>query len=187
MNAASPYDPPASPVSDPPTALAAAEELRRAHIGHERRLKAMGVLYLLIGASLGAVWLTLVYGLLSSSTRPASATDVGMFAVLGVLLVAWLALGVGYVRLRPWVKVPTGILSGIGLLGFPVGTAFHAYLLWLVFSAKGKVILGPSYREVVQATPHVRYRSSPMQLVAVGLVLLLVVFVVIMLVLNKQS
>ena len=44
------------------------------------------------------------------------------------------------------------VLLVLGLLGFPIGTLISAYGLWLVLSAKGRVVLSPEYAAIVAAT-----------------------------------
>jgi hypothetical protein len=51
-------------------------------------------------------------------------------------------------------------VSAIGLLGFPCGTIISGYLLYLLLSAKGEMVFSSAYKEVMQATPHIRYRTS---------------------------
>ena len=47
-------------------------------------------------------------------------------------------------------------------------------MLYLLLSAKGKVIFSPQYQEVLKATPHIVYKTS--KIVVVLGVLLLIVF-----------
>jgi hypothetical protein len=47
------------------------------------------------------------------------------------------------------------VLSGIGLLGFPIGTLINGYILYLFLSKKGRTVFAPEYQEVIEATPHV--------------------------------
>ena len=71
-------------------------------------------------------------------------------------------------------RVPTGILSGIGLLGFPLGTIINGYILYLVFSQKGTTVFSDEYHAVIAQTPHIKYRTSIVVWILVGLVLLLI-------------
>ena len=65
-------------------------------------------------------------------------------AVVGVpimlLAVGEFSIGLGLRRLRPWARLGAPILSGIGLLAFPLGTIINAYILYLVLSAKGPAV-----------------------------------------------
>ena len=75
-------------------------------------------------------------------------------------------------------RVPVAILSGIGLLNFPIGTLINAYILYLVFSAKGQYVLSRPYAEIIRQTPHVRYRSSALLIVLLIIIGLIVAAVV---------
>src|SRR4030095_8127226 len=83
-------------------------------------------------------------------------------------------VGTGLRRLRRWARIPTGILSGIGLLGFPIGTIINGYILYLIFSQKGKVVFSDEYRAVIEQTPHIKYRTSIVVWIVLGLLLLLI-------------
>jgi hypothetical protein len=76
-------------------------------------------------------------------------------------------------RLKPWARIGSGILSGIGLLGFPIGTIINGYILYLLFSKKGSMVFSDEYKRVIQQTPHIKYRTSVIILVALGLLLFL--------------
>lgn len=142
------------------TASGEADRIRNEHLKHEASVKSVGLLYYLGGAVM------LVLGLVSFlavGRSQASGTTAG--AVLTGLLLA--ALGAGQIvvgsglrGLRKWARIPTGILSGFGLLGFPLGTVINAYILYLVFGEKGKMVFSEEYRLVVEQTPHIKYRTS---------------------------
>jgi len=83
-------------------------------------------------------------------------------------------VGTGLRRLKKWTRIPTGILSGIGLFGFPLGTIINGYILFLIFSQKGKVVFSDEYRAVIEQTPHIKYRTSIVVWIVLGLVLLLI-------------
>ena len=78
----------------------------------------------------------------------------------------------GLRNLRPWVRIPTIILSIIGLIGFPLGTLISAYILYLMFAAKSKMVFSPEYREIIAATPHLRYRTSFLKTVLVVILII---------------
>jgi len=94
--------------------------------------------------------------------------------VLLVMGTGLIWVGTGLRRLRKWARIPTGILSGIGLLGFPLGTLINGYILYLIFSQKGKTVFSEDYRAVIEQTPHIKYRTSIVVWVLLGLVLLLI-------------
>jgi hypothetical protein len=61
--------------------------------------------------------------------------------------------------LQPWVRIPATIVSVLGLAGVPLGTLISLYALWLIHSRKGRLVLSPEYSEIVEATPHIKYRT----------------------------
>jgi hypothetical protein len=50
--------------------------------------------------------------------------------------------------------------------------------LWLVLSKKGQLILSPEYAAVVAATPQVKYRTSLLAWIAVGLIAVLILIAI---------
>ncbi|MEZ6034801.1 MAG: hypothetical protein R3C17_17035 [Planctomycetaceae bacterium] len=140
-----------------------AERIRTELISHEASIKSIGVLYLL-----GAVFGTLAGIFLTVTAVYAMAQDGAQDAVVGLLagiFITGLSLGQGFVgfglrRLRGWTRIPVGILSGIGLLGFPVGTLINGYILYLIFSQKGSRVFAPEYQAIIQQTPHIKYQTS---------------------------
>jgi hypothetical protein len=153
------------------TATTAAEETRNEHLKHEASVKSIGLLYYL-----GAVACLLV-GTIGLFTGTANSFEPRAFLVSAVLLVmgaGQLWVGTGLRRLRKWARIPTGVLSGIGLLGFPLGTLINGYILYLIFSRKGKTVFSEEYRAVIEQTPHIKYRTSIVVWVLLGLVLVLI-------------
>jgi hypothetical protein len=103
-------------------------------------------------------------------------------AGLGVALIL-VGLGVGYAfagwgvrSLRPWGRIVGCVLAAIGLLGFPIGTLINAYILYLFLSKKGRTIYSPEYQDVIAATPHVKYKTSILVWVFLGLLVALLAF-----------
>lgn len=68
------------------------------------------------------------------------------------------------------------MIAGISLIGFPVGTLIGAYILYLLLGANGKVVFSPEYQAVIAQTPQIRYRTSKVVWILLGLVLLIIVF-----------
>jgi len=163
-------------------ATSEAETIRRQHINHEASLKSVGLLYYLGGLALiGAVAAAVAP---FRSLAPLVYSGRGMGALLGVpiflatLAVAAFAVGRGLRKLRPRVRIPASILAALGLLGFPVGTLINGYVLWLIHSEKGRRILSPDYAAIVEATPHVKYRTPVLVWIALALLVLAVVALV---------
>ena len=154
-----------------PLANQAAETMRNAYISHEASVKSIGVLYYIGGV---ALFLVGIAALIPGFAGKGEAASFIVPPILFVLSVAQICVGTGLRRLRPWARIPTGILSGIGLLGFPIGTIINGYILYLVCSKKGATVFSHEYQDVIKQTPHIKYRTSIVIWILLGLVLLLV-------------
>ena len=165
--AVNPYAAPAARVDDI-GGNPQAEAVRREHINHEASIKSVGVLYYLAG---GGLTVGSIAGL-------AGAPDAGGGAVALLMLafgVAWLAAAWGLRALKSWARIVACVLSGIGLLGFPIGTLINGYILYLLLSKKGRMVFSPEYQEVIAATPHVKYKTSIIVWIFLALILALIV------------
>jgi len=99
--------------------------------------------------------------LLFTPTNGPAPTEMTLLVVLlPVLAIAQLFTAYGLRKLKSWARISTGFISGIGLIGFPTGTLINAYILYLVFSAKGRMVFSEEYREVIAQTPHIKYKTS---------------------------
>lgn len=85
----------------------------------------------------------------------------------------------GLWQLRPWARIVATVLSAIGLIGFPLGTIISAYFLYLLQSKKAAMVFSEDYKRVIAATPHVKYKTSLIAWVLLGLLVALVIVVVI--------
>jgi len=158
-----------------PIASSDAEEMRKLHVSHEASVKSVGILYYLGGAAMLFGGLGMTASSLSSSKGPES---IAVVVVLFVLAGAYIWVGYGLRRLRRWARITTGILAGIGLLGFPLGTIINAYILYLICSKKGATVFSPEYQEVIRQTPHIKYKTSIVVWILLGIVLLVIVAIV---------
>ena len=170
-----PYAAPTARVADAPVLLDGdIEQLRRDHVRHERQLKSIGSLYWLGAILMGLTTASIPY------VAPLAREDHGNgLAVMVVLIYGGITLGCGVIAyglsaLRPWVRIPAIILSGLGLLAIPIGTLINGYALYLLLSKRGATILRPGYAEVIAATPHIRYRRSLGDWIAVILLLAMI-------------
>jgi len=153
----------------------AAEAIRKEHISHEASVQSIGLLYYLGGGLVVCFGVITLVRLLATAGGLSERGAAGLVAVFLLGLGAiqfW--LGTGLRRLRKWARIPTGILSGIGLLGFPLGTIINAYVLYLIFSRKGRTVFSDEYQQVIQQTPHIKYRTSIIVWILIGLVVLLI-------------
>ena len=160
------------------------EAIRRKYLSHEASVKSIGSLYILgsiftvLGG--GAVGIGLVAGLASG--------DLGAFEGLLLAIASALYFTVSAVhlfaawglrKLAPWGRVMGIVLSSIGLLAIPVGTFISAYFLFLLLSRKGRYVFTEEYRSIVADTPHLKYRTSIVVWVFLGLLLLALVLLVV--------
>ena len=175
--AINPYAAPKAAVEDV-SAYPEADAIRREHISHEASIRSIGTLYYL-----GAFFMiagTLAAFLLESRSRThLSAGPAVILAFFGLLATGFFLLGRGLRALKPWARIPTTLLAVLGLAGFPLGTLLNSYILWLIHSKKGKLILSPEYADIVDATPDVKYRTTLLVWIILGLIVvaLLAVFI----------
>jgi len=171
-DALNPYAPPSARVDDIPVD-ANAEAIRREHINHEASIKAVGLLYYLGGV---LVTFAALASLFAATGQHVTAV---LRAVLLVLGVAQVFAGWGVRALEPWGRILGAIVSVVGLLSFPVGTVINGYILYLYFSKKGRTIFSPQYKDVIAATPHIKYRTSIIVWILVAVLLAVVGLVVV--------
>jgi hypothetical protein len=158
----------------------AAEAMRNEHLKHEASVKSIGLLYYLGGIALLLVGIGMLLSLGARGGGAEFLAAITMSAVLFILGAGQIWVGVGLRRLRKWARIPTGILSCLGLLGFPLGTIINAYILYLVFSQKGKTVFSEEYQIVIEQTPHIKYRTSIIVWILLALVLALIALAMIM-------
>ncbi|MCB1227252.1 MAG: hypothetical protein KDK99_15650 [Verrucomicrobiales bacterium] len=176
-----PYAPPSVDVSLNPVLDSEAEQIRKEHLKHEASIKGIGTLYILTAIIVVCGVLFMSFAFWSAGESPDSASPVGLVIILlllGGLGVFHFMVGRGLRQLAPWSRVPTIVLSSIGLLGFPFGTIINGYFLYLVASQKGSMILSERYREIVRLTPHIKYRTSIVVWILLGILLLAVALII---------
>lgn len=139
-----------------PVSVSAADDIRKQYLKHEASIKSVGFLYFLGGIG---VCIAGTAGMLAPSPRAGRGAVVLTFILFG-LGIGQFCVGYGLRGLKPWARVPSGILSGLGLLAVPVGTLINAYILYLIFSKKGKMVFSDEYHDIIRQTPHINYRTS---------------------------
>ena len=149
----------------------AADLVRNEHIKHEASVKAIGFLYYLNGIGSFILCLSIVFG-----GRFGAANGFIFSAFLAVLALALFWVGTGLRKLKKWARIPTGIISGFGLLGFPVGTLINIYILYLIFSKKGGMVFSDEYKAIIEQTPHIKYRTSIVIWILLAVLVLLIGF-----------
>ncbi len=150
-----PFQAPENPFDTGGLAGTHAEAVRNAHLSHEASVKSVGALYMI-----GGVLCLAASGLFLIVPRGGRAPIDGMLMLIPVIGIIQCATAVGLRALHGWARVPTGLLSGIGLLGFPVGTLINGYILYLIFSPKGSMVFSDDYHEIMAQTPHIKYKTS---------------------------
>lgn len=151
-----PYQTPAANLEDLSDAAPDnAEAIRKAHINHEASVRSVGLLYYfgMLGLGVFAVVMLLDFDV----------NNPGINLIFVALLsgLAWLYywIGSGLRKLKKNVSIVAGIFALLGLLSFPVGTIINGYVLYLLFSEKGKTVFSEEYQQIVDATPHIKYRT----------------------------
>lgn len=152
--------------------VSASEQIRKAHLSHEASIRSVGQLYLL-----GAVFLipASIISLVSVTGMKDREVSV-IFAAFFLLCLGGfqLAVGLGLRKLKSWTRIASGIISGFGLLAIPLGTLINGYILYLLFSKKGSTVFSADYQRVIADTPHIKYRTSILVWIVLGLLVLVV-------------
>jgi len=147
-----------------------AEEIRKKNLNHEAAVKSIGTLYYI-----GAIFI--VFAAVASFFSTDKATQgvkIGMMIIFALFAWAYVWIGGGLRKLDPKVRTVATILTALGLLAFPLGTLINAYILYLLLSAKGKLVFSPEYHAIIEATPQIKYKMS----IVVWILLILLVALV---------
>jgi hypothetical protein len=169
------YAPPSAHVSDVYNVSGNAAAIRREHIKHEASVRSIGGLYLFSGSVCLFGGLA---GLVAAGWGVEGLTGtmvVILCLVYGLVGALSIAVGGALRALQPWARTVTIVLSVIGLIGFPIGTIMNAYILYLLCAAKGKRLFEPDYQGIIDATPEIKYKTSIIVWIFVGLLGLLIV------------
>ncbi len=152
------------------------EAVRRAHLTHETSVRSVGLLYFL-GA--GMLVVAAIVGLVGSGSSDDLVAGLVTVAILAFFAVIYVMTGRWLRVLNPQARIPATILSIIGLLSFPIGTIINLYILYLLHSAKGKYVFTPEYAAIVAATPEIKYKTSLITKIALGVLVVLLATIVI--------
>ena len=57
-----------------------------------------------------------------------------------------------------------------------VTLTINGCVLYLIFSAKGKMVFSDEYRAVIEQTPDIKYRTSVIVWIVLGLILVIIAF-----------
>lgn len=151
------------------------EAIRRVHIGHETSVRAIGSLHAMLG---GMMLLPVLMGLLEA------AISTSLWRSDFVPLMTALAIGAGLLflganlrQLQPWARIAMAVVSGL-LAAITLFTvifpALNFYVLWLMLSARGRMVFSPAYQHTIALTPDMRPGVSESSRFLLCLVVLLV-------------
>jgi hypothetical protein len=135
-----------------------AETIRKKYLSHEASVQSVGFLYWLASIAMLVGSAAMIFGLLTRNNNFRIEQFIGLLYPLFAILFVW--IGSGFRKLDSRVRIPAGILSVLGLISFPCGTLINAYILYLIFCPKGKMVISPEYKEIIRQTPYIKYRTS---------------------------
>lgn len=170
-----PYAPPKAQVEDIVPYAGEAQAIREEHIQRETSIRSIGILYYL-----GSILLLLLaLGVLAGSKAALGElgrAGSGSLAFMGIFFLAFAVGGIfvgrGLRSLQPWARIASIVMAILGLLAPPVGTLINIYILYLLFSEKGRRIFQSDYPDIVAATPDIRARTSIVVWVLLGILVL---------------
>ncbi len=172
------------------TADSADEAIRRQHLSHEAGIRSFGILFGIGGRPLSYPWL-LHFGFRSRDARFASARcsscSDNHADLTDHLCTPWdrsRFVAIGLRKLNNVGRIGGTVFGAIGLLGIPIGTLISAYLLYLLWSAKANMVFSPEYQRIRVATPHIKYKTSIVTWIVLGLLILFLIFLFAMILLN---
>lgn len=151
------------------------DAVRNEHLKHEASIQSVGSLYYVGGAAVVFASIALFITALSADRN---APESGIGVILGGCLLGFLGTfqlwtAHGLRRLKPSARIPATLLACLGLLGFPIGTLINGYILYLLHSKKGRTVMTAEYAQVIAQTPHVKYKTSIIVWIFLGLVVAL--------------
>lgn len=165
MSSDDPFASPQAGLEPEASADPADEAKRRLMLRTETAVRAVGLTYFMLGATVTAVaagelaQIKVSGGLLTGLLRLAA----------GVLVIL---IGYGLRRLSPAARWPAIAASTFGLLQFPLGTAYHLYVLILLLTPKGRAVLSRDHAALIDRTSTLRHPPMSWRVAAVFLLLL---------------
>lgn len=144
-----------------------AEGIRRELLSHEASIRSAGSVFFLVALlyALAIAEATLPLGTSHPSNFEFHSLPIGL-----ALLLANAGVGWGLRRLQGWAVIGASLLACVALLSVPFGTLFGLYVLYILHTAKGRRVMTPRYRAIVDATPHVVYYTNWAIIIAVSAV-----------------
>ena len=117
-------------------------------------VKTLGAIFLALGllGVLAALFSSVAFGLLVGLVGASGDDDAplgqailgftGLALTIGMLVASAPAIvcGWGLLKCRPWARILGIVLAAIALIGFPYGTLFGVYALWVLFSKRTEIV-----------------------------------------------
>jgi hypothetical protein len=124
-------------------------EIRTSDLEHEASIRGIGLLYYLVFSFMfAAASLLAIISFMAKEAPPLSPLQLSWVLIfLSALGIFYWTLARGIRRLHRWIRIPSTILSLIGLVGVPLGTLINGYILYLLHSKKGVTVFSPEYKE----------------------------------------
>jgi hypothetical protein len=154
-----------------------AVSIRMKYLSHEASIKSMGTLFYL-GGGLGML---VIAGLLTQIWRATQSLGFTEILIIGIgvsMGIVQLLLAHGLRHLQRWARIPAAAVSVLMLFSVPIGTLIGSYFLYLLLSQKGVTVFSDSYQQVIAQTPHVRFQTSRITVMAMIVLLVVLAFVV---------
>jgi hypothetical protein len=181
-----PYAPPKAQVEDVVPFAGEADAIRREHIQREAAIRSIGILYYLGGGGLVLAAIGFLAGF--GGKQLSGGLPVALFGVIFLVFgLGMIFVGRGIRSLRPWARITAIVLAILLLLRPPAGTLINIYILYLLFSEKGRRIFESDYPEIVAATPDVKSRTSIVVWVFLGILVLVLLAVSLILAFGKLT
>jgi hypothetical protein len=161
-----PYLTPAT-FAAPPALPVDSEVVRRQHLNHEASVKSVGTLYLLGGVVMAISGIGFI-------TIPNKEYGISVAIFMVALGALQFILGYAIRRLQKTARIVAAVLAAPGLIGFPIGTLISALVLYLMLSRKGAMVFSDDYKRIIAETPHIKYKTSIIVWIVLGLFALVV-------------
>jgi hypothetical protein len=119
----------------------------------ESHVKAVGIIHIAFSA-LGIIMALVIFSVLNIVAKipDVDKEAIRVLQIVGVVL-PWFFIvfslpgiigGIGLLKLQGWAKIIVLIISFLGLLNFPIGTAVGIYSIWVLFDKRTEKIFAKS-------------------------------------------
>ena len=158
-----PFEPPRcdsrtadSPDVMPPLSPDDPEPFRRAHLDDEKKIKAIGCLFMLfLPMSVNPFVMAIVFA--REHEMPAGKWAAVAMTVVGSLFVFEGIVGIALWQLRPWTRVPATIIATIMMiLTLPIGIFIYGISLRILIRERSRKVLSHAYMQIVRQTATIR-------------------------------